>query len=729
MIAVLLACRTPDGPPTGTEPSYVPYDPVQYVDPFVGTGGLGAQVAGVSPGAAVPLGMTLVGPDTRHSVTGAPGFYHFGGYHYDDDQVTGFSHTHSHGMGVNDFVGVLVMGRAAWDPAYTTDLGRATTLDHDVEEATPGWYAVELVDEATQVEIAATLHGAHHRYTFADGGEPTVLVDLGHVMGDMSIGADTWIEVDAGAQEIVGFQRTLGSYSGRFGGLETSFVVHVDPAPVAVGAWSDPATPVADATTAAGSTAGAWLVFAPGVSVVDVRTALSYVDLDGARANLAAELPDTTLEARRDEARAAWAGALDGVHVWGGADEPSIRTIFHTAQYHALLMPRRYVDVDGRYRGLDGEVHTADFGYLSDLSLWDTFRTLHPWWTLALPEAEVDFARSMVRMIEDGGAVPRWPLGHGYTGGMIGSPGCIALADTWLKGLRDGWDADLALDACLAQARGPTSPEGREHVEDWVGLGYVPAEFGSSTSLTLEYAWADAALANWADAAGRASDAEEMRAQAAGWRNAWDPAVGFHHARNRDGTFTELEGEFVWADEFTEGNAWHYVWTVPYDVPALIDVQHGGDAGAFADRYAAFWESVYLEPDDQYPDDHYWHGNEPVLHYAWLGSFAGRPDLTAEAARWVSEHRYGTGPDGLDGNDDAGTLSAWYLFAALGIYPVAGTDQYAVGQPLVDHAEIDGVLVIDAARGATGEVLVDGEALDGAVITHERLVGAHLEFR
>ncbi|MEQ1501167.1 MAG: GH92 family glycosyl hydrolase, partial [Myxococcota bacterium] len=670
VLAELVACRDPEGP--ASEPVRAPYDPIDYVDPTIGTGGVGAQTTGVGPHAAVPFGMTLVGPDTRDANGGVPAFYHYGGYHRDDVSIDGFSHTHAHGMGVNDFCGVNVMPRGqGWSAAFTEELGRTAPFRHDTEQAAPGSYAVTLDDDGTRVEIAATAHGAIHRYTFApDRGPngPVVVVDLGHTVGGVAIGDDSTIRIDGA--EVTLFQRLLGGYSDRFGGLQTYAILSFDAAPSGSGpsgsgAWSDPAAPVDGAVDGAGATAGLYVTFPPGTETVELRVALSVVDLDGARANLAAELTGVPFEEVAGRATAAWASELDAVHLWGGPDEDAIRTTFHTAQYHTMLMPRTYRDVDGRYRGLDGEVHTADFAYLSDLSLWDTYRTVHPWFALVQPDRQREVLQSLVRMTEDGGSVPRWPLGHGYTGGMIGSPASIVFADSAAKGI-DGWDEGVAFDAAYAQATGPVSPEGREGVEDWTTLGYVPSDVGAGASLTLEYAWADATTALWGRSLGRDAEADTLAALGRNWRNIWDPDAGFLRAKARDGSFAPFTSEFRWTSDYTEGNAWHYLWTVPYDVDGLIEVEHGGDREAFFARTADYWQEVFAEPDDAAPDDWYWHGNEPVLHYAWLGSLAGRTDLTVDAVRWILAHRYAPTPTGLDGNDDAGTLSAWYLWAATG---------------------------------------------------------------
>jgi len=724
----LVACK-PDA-----DPSSMPieaYDPVALVDPFIATGGVGAQIANVNPGAARPFGMVIAGPDTRHEVYGAPGFYHCAGYHWEDTHISGFSHLHAHGIGITDYGNILVMPRATWSPAWTTDVGRMAPLDHEQETATPGAYAVTLGDDGTQVEIAATTRGAVHRYTFVPGAEPVIVFDLGHALGDDPVEASD-IAIDLTSGEVTGFQNLHGDYSGRFGGIQSWFAATIDPAPIGGGTWTTPSTPQDGVLVADGREVGAWVRLPAGTTEATLRIGLSFVDVAGARGNRVAEVDGKTYETVASEAADAWRDEMGGVRVRGGTDRD--QRVFHTALYHSMLMPSLHADVDGRYRGLDGEVHTADFDYYSNLSLWDTFRTLHPWYALARPDRQRDLAKSLVRMADDGGSLPRWPMAHGYTGGMIGTPQAQVLAETWLKGI-EGWDVDRAFDYAYAQATGPVPQDARGGIGSYVDLGYVSLEAsGGSASMTLEYAWSDDALGRLGRALGRDDEATVLETQAGSWRHHWDPAAGFMRGRHADGTFDPWAAgdEMAWKGEYTEGNAWHYVWYVPYDVDGMIETQHGGDRDAFIDRYAAYWEDVADEEDDHLPDDFYWHGNEPVMHYAFLGSLAGAPDRTAEAARWVLEHRYDDTPAGLDGNDDSGTLSAWYLFGAIGIFPIAGTPDYAVASPIFERVEIDrpdGTLVI-RAPGASWEApyvqaaTLGEEPLTAAVIDHNDLIDA-----
>jgi predicted alpha-1,2-mannosidase len=750
-LALTVGCAGPDEPPPTTEdPSAAAieaYDPLPLVDPFIGSGGHGAQIANVNPGASAPFGMTLVGPDTR-VVGGAPLFYHCAGYWWHDTHIWGFSHTHAHGMGVPDYGTVAFMPRDGWDDSYRTAAGRMAPFDHAEEWASPGRYGVVLQDTGTTVEIVATTRGAHSRITWEEGDQPVIVFDLGHALTGNEV-REAWLALDTDTARLEGFQRMAGSYSERFGGVQTWFAMDLDPAPDGGGVWAGDVV-TERGTAVEGADAGMWLSFPPGTTTVDLRVAISTVDAAGARANLEAELPDTNQDARLAEVEEAWRDHLSVVRVRGGTEDE--RAIFHTALYHASLMPSRHDDVDGRYRGFDDEIHTSDHPYYSDLSLWDTFRTLHPWYILVWPDVQQDVLRSLLRMTADGGSLPRWPLAHGYTGGMVGTPASQLFAETWLKGLRD-FDVDAAFDAAWSQSSEPHPRAGRSGLGRYLEDGYVAVEdAGGSVSLTLEYAWNDHALALLGEELGRPETAD-LFTRSQGWDAHWKEDVGFLTGRCADpGTEACVEdGEddgFVWDDglygptlwegHFVEGNAWHYLWGVPQDVERMIEVQHGGDRDAWAARYESYWEDgVFVEPDDFVSDDYYWHGNEPVMHYAFLGSLAGLPDLTADPARWILAHRYANDPVGLDGNDDSGTLSAWYLWAAIGWFPVAGTPDYAVASPLFERVEIDradGTTWVVRAPGASDEVryvrglTLDGEPATSSVVDHATLTAGEVVF-
>ena len=703
------------------------YDPLALVDPFIATAGDGAEIANVNPGASVPLGMTLVGPDTRLDFGSVP-FYHCGGYWYDDTFVRGFSHTHAHGMGVPDYGTLSFMPRDGWEDAYTGEKARMAPFNHEEEWASAGRYGVVLQDHDISVDITATQRGGHSIVTFPAGADPVVVWDLGQAIpsGTVNDAVADWAPDDA---TMTIFQQSSGSYSGRFGGLMQYAHVVFDPAPIGGGGWTDPASPEAGLQHVEGDTAGVWLRFPEGTTEVGIRLALSYVDADGAQANFDAELAEGTFEDHLAQSEDAWRAYLTRARVRGGTDEE--RVIFHTALFHALLFPSRQDDVDGRYRGVDQNIHTADGPHYSDLSMWDTFRTIHPWYTLVWPELQRDVNRSIVRMVQDGGWLPKWPLAHGYTGGMVGTPAIQILAGSWLKGIRD-FDVDTAYEASLASATTQVGRNARDGLAEYQTLGFVPTESsGGSVSDTLEYAWNDHALALWGEALGRPeAEVDAVRQQSKGWQGVWNADAGFNTGRQRDGTFVWEGDPISWEGYFVEGNAWHYVWYVPYDVPGMIALQHGGDVDAFTERFTTYWDNVYAEEDDIGADDYYWHGNEPVMHVAFLGSLIDRPDLTADPSRWVMANRYAHDPVGLDGNDDAGTLSAWFLLSSVGLFPVAGTTEYAWSSPLFERVELEpepGRQLVIRAPGVSEDVRylqrwqVGDTELTSSILDHDTL--------
>ncbi|MFK7927552.1 MAG: GH92 family glycosyl hydrolase [Myxococcota bacterium] len=722
LLAIATVMTTACGPHSSAEP-IADYDPLPLVDPFIGTGGLGAEVVGLNPGASAPFGFVQAGPDTRSTATGQPGFYHFGGYHYEDDRIDGFSHTHANGMGVNDLGGIHLMPRSGWDDEYVRGKKRAAPFDHDQESAGPGWYSVTLLDDGTQVDIAASPRGAVHRYRFSDPANPVLILDLAYAIGDIEI-PEASISIDGAT--VRAFQRVDGSYSRRTGGMPHYAYAELDPAPISSGVWGEDRPP-APGTEIDGLGVGAWMTFPEGTTEVTLRIALSTTGAEGAKINFDSEVSGHTLEEVRGETEAAWRTALSTVKVRGGTQDQQV--IAHTAAYHAYLWPNLYQDVDGTYRGFDNELHTAEHDYHSAFSLWDTFRTVHPLLTLTMPRRHESMLKSLLLMGEQGGDLPRWPIGNGYTGGMIGAPGAIVLAEAHLKGLDFG-DSTAAFDLAVQSAEGPRPNAGRAGIEPYRDVGYVPFdEHSGSASRTLEFAWADHSLSLWANDLGKGNQGEMLAAQSTHWANTWDPAQEAFVGRNSDGSFNELSTRDAWTPDYVEGTAWQYLFGAPTDVQGMIDLQDGGDRDRWLTRLDSFWDDAKAEPDDLIYDSYYWHGNEPDLHYAFLGSLAGDRERTADAVRWVLQTRYDTSPAGLDGNDDAGTLSSWYILASAGIYPIAGTTQYALGSPLFERVELgDGLVVraegLDDGGTVPVEVWLGDQRIEGGVIEHADLMAA-----
>ncbi|RME22904.1 MAG: glycoside hydrolase family 92 protein [Deltaproteobacteria bacterium] len=747
LLAGLMACTAPPSspPPTSGEP----VDLLSLVDPFIGTGGRGFSVGNGYPGATVPLGLVKVSPDTADVNGLAPGYHHGGGYHYDDVYIQGFSHLHMYAIGVTDYAAVAVMpvdrgDRDGIAAEQALEPGYRARFDHDHEEARPGWYAVELQDPDVSVELTATAHTALHRYRFADSvAGPTVIVDLGHTLGS-GITRGAWIDIDPATGTMQGEMVVDGELTRPF---RVWFVAVPDRAPTGHGTWtgvegddgSDAGriTVVDGATSAARKTnldddaphvrVGGWLAYPAGTEEVRLRVAVSTVDLDGAWLNLEAEATTWDLATVADDAWAQWEDALSPIRVWGGRDADRVKLA--TALYHCLQMPTLYSDVDWRYRGFDDEIHLAGHRYHTDYSLWDTYRTLHPLYTLLWPATHHDLLASFARMVQDGGNLPRWAAATYDSGSMVGTPANIVWAEAWRKGIRD-WGEEIVAPVAVDVALGRITPDygGRPDPGYLDTYGYLPADLvDTSVARTQELAISDYALAEVAADFGRGADAAELRRRSHAWRNLYNPETGWFQGRLSDGSFQELSAPDAWDDVYAEGNARQYLWLVPHEPEALFAVLGGADVAL--DRLTEMMEQTAIEEESRLeavPNSWYWHGNEPSLHIPWLFALAGRPDRTRLWVRWVMDTFYSTEADGITGNDDAGTSSAWFVWAAMGLYPLAGSERYVLGLPAFERIEFDhqgDVFTITSdldplAGDAPVEVSLDGQPWPAPHLAH-----------
>ncbi|MDQ3035501.1 MAG: GH92 family glycosyl hydrolase [Myxococcota bacterium] len=711
------------GPPPASRPATAPL--IQWVDPFIGTGGVGYNDIGSTyPGPAMPFGMIHPGPDTMNE-TGAPLHTHCVGYAHGDEYIRAFSHTRMNGVGIADYGAVALMPTVGMSAERTTTLGHRSHFEKASETASPGYYAVTLDNgdgeaDDVRVELTTGLRAALHRYTFEAGADATVLLDVGHALQGVEI-VDGAVTITPDAREFEGFVRFSGGYSGRFGGMSVYFVARFDRAFAAHGVWQAGALHEGELTRA-GADVGAWARFDTSTEpVVRVAVGISFLDVARARANLEAEVSDLDFDRVRGAAEAAWESELARVEL-EGRDERDFR-IFYTALYRTLLMPTLATESDGHYRGLDGMEHVADgFTYYTDLSLWDTYRTFHPWATLMWRERARDFVRSMMAMAEQHGSYPRWPLGVGETRGMLGDPAVIVIADTWQRGVSD-FDLARAYELAVVSAEGDPASGGRGSMEPYLRLGYVPMETGGwSTSKTMEYAYADDALATIARALGHDGDAARYETRGRAYQNVFDAERGFFVGRHEDGRFQDEFDEQRWQDAYSEGNGWQYLWLAPHDLDGLAETLGGRDA-ALA-RLTRFFEESELERRTFAPPAWYWHGNEPDLHAPFVFAALGDHDGTARWASWARRTFYDDAPTGLPGNDDGGTMSAWYLFASLGLYPLAGDDDYVLGTPLWTRAVLHlegGDLVIEAPDASAGAVYAREIAWDGTPIAPLRI--------
>jgi predicted alpha-1,2-mannosidase len=737
---------TPTSTPTATvELAWAPPPLIQYVDPFIGSGGVGFGFGSAVTGAVAPFGMVRLSPDTTKSGTPVP-FYHYSGYYYDDETILGFSHLHFHGTGAAGYGDLLVMPVPGFSPDKITPAHYRSHFSKSTEIAAPGYYSARLDNGNILAELTSTGRVGVHRYTFPAGSSgAAVVIDAGHMIADTQA-TDIELTIDPDGRTVVGHHHASGGLSGAF---DLYWTIAFDRPLTRYGGWSGQNV-LADATsiTAPSGGGGAYLEFdVPDGGTVNLRVGLSMVDLDGAKNNLASEAPDFDFDAVRRQTEARWESMLGRVQVAASVadSDPKSLRMFYTAAYHALIMPTILSDADGRYRGFDHQTHQADgFQYYSDFSLWDTFRTLHPWLTLVYPEAQRDMIISLLKMYEQDGFLPIWPVAQGDSGTMIGASAELVISDSFVKGLRD-YDTAEAYEAVTRSGRKPSPPgstsPGRRHIEDYLALGYVPVEDDdSAVSMTLEYAASDGALSQFAKAFGHDTDAAEFAGRATNYRNQWDPTTEFFRAKHRDGSFKTPFNPIAWGVDYREATAWQYLWYVPHDPQGLIELF--GGPPSFVTALETFFEKSKQEQDALNaltrlaPRTYYWAGNEPDIHTAYLFVDAGRPDLAGRWSRWALENLYGDGPDGLPGNDDCGTMSAWYLFTALGFYPVPGYDKYYVGAPLFPAAQItlpDGVFRIHAPGAGAANYLtrtpsLNGQPLSDFIFRHSDLArGAELD--
>jgi predicted alpha-1,2-mannosidase len=729
--------------------------PARYAVPFIGSGGFGYHHGSAFPGATAPHGLAKVGPDTKGPF-GTVRFLHYSGYWYGDDTVQGFSHLHLHGTGACDYGVLAVMPLDGFSPERTTPDGYGLPLRKATEEARPGYYAVTLARPGgpdIRTEITATPHAAHHRYRFSGTGptQRALLFDLDHHLNAGEV-ASAEVQLDPARQELTGKLRSVGEMSRGYGGYDVFFVARTRTKWASQLVWSDGAMPAAG-TQARGKGVGLVLLFNSPPSGTDealeLQVGLSLVSLEGAARNLDAELPSWQHEATQAATAAAWDRLLETLRISGGSEAE--RRMFYSALYRAFLMPSVHSDVDGSYLGFDGKTGRAGgFRYVSDLSLWDTYRTLHPLYSLIAPAAALDSVQSLLRMAQARGGFPKWPLAGGDSGTMIGAPAEMVIADAYIKGVT-GFDAEAAYQILRAAALSATAPAGgrggRDQVEDYMRLGYVPSSVGGSVSKTTEYARGDAALAGLAAALGHTGDARRFGERARSYRALYDPKVGFLRGRAADSTFSwRAYDPTKYTDEYTEANGWQSLWMNDHDAvgsggsagtgDGLIELLGGREPfvrrlGEMFDSTRAEWEAS--DPSDPLagtsPPTYYWAGNEGDIHAPYLFALAGRPDLTQRWVRWLMDTQYRDAPAGLPGNDDGGTMSAWYLFSALGLFPIAGTDLYVLGAPRFPRIEValpGGTFTIEAPGVSAARPYAVAVALDGVPVTAPVLRHAEL---
>jgi predicted alpha-1,2-mannosidase len=634
----------------------------QYVDPMIGTGGHGHTY----PGAVLPHGMVQLSPDTR-----LEGWDGCSGYHYSDDFIYGFTHTHLSGTGCSDYGDILLMPMNGTPSPDNKIYG--SKFSHSNEKATAGYYSVKLDDDNILAELTTTTRAGFHKYTFTSAGAAHIILDLKH--RDEVIESSIKMIND---HTVVGLRRSKAWANDQYVYFAIEFSVPFKTADI----WKDEKA-LTDGRDEHGKNLKAYFSFDK--KMVMVKVALSGVSIEGAQRNLAKELPGWDFEKVKTDAKNVWNAELSKIDV-NSNDNKQLRT-FYTALYHTMIVPNINMDVDKQYRGRDNQIHVAkDFTNYSVFSLWDTYRGAHPLYTIIDQKRTLDYIKSFLAQYKEGGRLPVWELSGCETDCMIGYHSVPVIVDAYMKGINQ-FDTKLALEAMKKSAT-------------WDHLG-LPAlmdhgflemdDEHESVSKTLEYAYDDWCIAQFAKKLGYDIDYINYTRRAQSYKNLFNLQTGFMRPRKNGNWVSPFDPREV-NNNFTEANSWQYSFYMPHDVMGYLDLI--GGRKYMEEKLDELFTENSQTTGRQQSDitgliGQYAHGNEPSHHIAYLYNFTGAAQKTQAMVHRIMKEMYHDAPDGLSGNEDCGQMSAWYILSALGFYPVTpGTTDFIIGTPLFPSATI-----------------------------------------
>ncbi|WP_438972904.1 GH92 family glycosyl hydrolase [Polaribacter sp.] len=671
-----------------------------YVNPFIGTGGHGHTY----PGATMPFGMMQLSPDTR-----LEGWDGCSGYHYSDDEIYGFTHTHLSGTGVSDYGDILLMptNKAIFNNGADGTEGYKSKFSHQKEEAKPGYYKVYLEDTDINVELTVSKRSGMHKYDFSSTNQKYIILDLEH--------RDQLIEHkihQVSPKIIQGFRhsKAWATHQKLFFYIEFSHEFQIQ-------------YPLSKNPTKA-----AMSIHNPNNDPVFVKIGISAVDINGAKNNLKTEIGDKTFEEVKKEAQYSWEKQLEKIVI--ESNNTDYKTNFYSSMYHVMIAPNLYQDVDGRYRGMDLKIHQSkEFDYYTVFSLWDTYRAAHPLYTIIEQDKTNDFINTFLAKYDEGGIMPIWDLASNYTGCMIGYHAVSVIADAYLKGIQK-YDADKALQAMIYSAT-----RNKLGLKSYKNLGFIPLEEESeSVSKTLEYAYDDWTIAQMAKAMNKQNTYQKYIKRAQFYKNVYDPKTQFMRGRFRNTWFAPFDPYEV-NFNYTEANAWQYSFYVPQDISGFIELLGGKTVleNNLDKLFTAKNEtSGRSQADITGLIGQYAHGNEPSHHMAYLYNFVNKPYKSQDKIHQILTKLYTNAPNGISGNEDCGQMSAWYIFSSLGFYPVTpGSNQYIIGTPLFEKATINlenlNQFTIIANNLSNTNIYIksaylNGLKLDRTYITHKEIL-------
>ncbi|WP_109694001.1 GH92 family glycosyl hydrolase [Chitinophaga deserti] len=690
-------------------------DPVEWVNPLMGTDSKGSLSNGNTyPAIATPWGMNFWMPQTNQNGNGWA-------YQYSADKIRGFKQTHQPSPWINDY-GQFSLMPVTGRMKFTQD-DRASWFSHKAETAKPYYYSVYLADADVTTEIAPTERAAQFRFTFPKTDSAFVVID--------AFDRGSYIKIIPAERKIIGYStRNSGGVPENF---KNYFVLQFDK-PFALAHTWDGNRLAKDTLELKAGHAGAIIGFATSKGeIVHVKAASSFISHEQAALNLRREVGADNFETTKQKAKQAWNKELGRITVEGGTSD-QVRT-FYSCLYRTLLFPRKFFEYDAQnkivhYSPYNGQVLP---GYMfTDNGFWDTFRAVFPFYTLMYPELNGQIMEGLANTYKESGWLPEW-ASPGHRDCMIGSNSASLIADSYLKGIR-GYDIETLYQALLknSENEGPLTSVGRKGVKYYNELGYVPydVDVNENAARTLEYAYDDFTIYKLAVALKRPQEEiERFKKRSQHFRNIFDPETKLMRGKNKDGKFMAPFNPFKWGDAFTEGNSWHYTWSVFHDVEGLARLMGGRK------QFSEMLDSVFVMApvyDESYYGSviheiremqianmgQYAHGNQPIQHMIYLYNYAGQPWKSQYWVRQVMDRLYHAGPDGYCGDEDNGQTSAWYVFSAMGFYPVCpGTDQYVLGAPLFPKMTVTmengKKLVIEAPGNSKSNVYTQSISLNG----------------
>ncbi|QHJ12481.1 hypothetical protein FX988_02738 [Paraglaciecola mesophila] len=692
-------------------------DLVDYVNPLMGTDSKFSLSNGNTyPAIATPWAMNFWTPMTAPIGDGWT-------YKYNDDQIRGIKQTHQPSPWLNDY-GAFALMAVTGEMKFNQD-ERASWFSHKAEQASPDYYSVYLASYDVTAEVTPTERAAQFRFTFPDTDNAYIILD--------AFDKGSMVKIIPEERKIIGYARN--NHGGVPDNFHNYFVAEFDKDFEINHTWTDEYQLNTDAFQSTGEHVGAVIGFkTKRGEKVTVKVASSFISPEQAQLNLDREIGQDSFSATRQKANQHWQQELSRIEIQDN-DKDNLRT-FYSALYRVLLFPRKFYEYNQagevvHYSPYNGEVLP---GYMfTDNGFWDTFRAVFPFFTLMYPELDEQIMEGLANTYKESGWLPEW-ASPGHRGVMIGSNSAVNIADAYLKGITD-IDIDTLYDAIIKNAQveegRPVSSVGREGVDYYNKLGYVPYDVGihENAARTLEYAFADFNIYRLAERLGKTEDAAKYKQKALNYQHLFDKESGWMRGKNEDGSFQTPFNPLKWGDAFTEGNSLHYTWSVFHDIAGLKDLM-GGDQ-AFVNKL----DSVFSMPptfDDSYYGftiheiremqivnmGNYAHGNQPIQHMSYLYNYAGQPWKTQYHVRNIMDKLYSATPDGYCGDEDNGQTSAWYVFSALGFYPVApGSDEYVLGSPLFDkatlHLQNGERFTVKGNNNSKDNVYVNGAKLNG----------------